>query len=103
MSRKITASLDEAVRLLSKWATDSTKVSAVLIVDGIAVSFDGFIAQLSPDTLVIAQRKTPSTNVIIGLGKVLTFNYVESQTQNFTSCLTMESATWKCLLYEVPT
>lgn len=53
--RNMTVSREDAVGLLSKWKSESIPVTGLLRVDGVGVTFGGFITDLLPQGFVVAQ------------------------------------------------
>lgn len=74
----MTVSLEDAVGLLRKWATEATPVSGILAFDGVGASFRGFIADLVPHAFVVSQffdSEQNGTEVIVGLKLAQSIEY----------------------------
>jgi hypothetical protein len=72
-------SRDEALGLLRKWANESTQVFVLIVGEGIAFRLSGFISDLSPLVVLVAQRGQAlrQTEVAIGLSEASGFDYSE--------------------------
>jgi hypothetical protein len=74
----MTVSREESFELLSKWKSESIMVTGQLFVEGVAITFGGFIMDLQPQGFVVAQMPESggeAVEVLIALDSVTSFDY----------------------------
>jgi hypothetical protein len=112
--RNMIVSREEAFGLLSKWKSESIPVAGLLRVDGVGVTFGGFITDLQPQGFVVAQmlesgRK--AVEVLIGFDKAEGFEYQdlreappdlrEKLQGSIAALMAIKLPTADCCLYEM--
>jgi len=108
----MTVSLEDAVRLLRKWAMDKTPVSVVILTGCMSVSFSGFIATILSDALAIEHHSSAgkAAELIVGLAMADRLDYsgvreappaiMDSVAKKFASMLTICSDGAQCVISE---
>lgn len=110
----MTVSREDAFGLLSKWKSESTPVAGVLTLDGVGVTFGGFITDLLSYALVVTQFLKPEfkcVEVLIGLDSVINFEYQDLREApahlgekfkgKIAAVLVIHLPTAQCCLYEM--
>lgn len=107
-------SLDEALGLFNKWKSESIPVLGVLRMASAALTFGGFINDVTPHGLVLShylQPEVKSMEFILGLDSVVGFGYQDLREapvhvrQKFAgrivAVLTVQAQSFDCCLYEM--
>jgi len=110
----MTVSREDAVRVLRKWASEKSPLSAILMVDGASVCFSGFMANLPGNVALVAHSGDSGkvVELLLGLTTFEHFEYSEvrdaspsvreSVERHAIAALVMKSKAAQCTLYQLP-